>query len=102
MVHLELTTLKDKHAEIKRQPVENFVFVVRKVLNIQYRLKSHKLAKIVQNCRDIPGKELFQYIDEEGNRQSIDSGMVNEYIASWLVKILQQRICVHGAVRWQL
>ncbi|HEX6847445.1 MAG TPA: DNA topoisomerase IB, partial [Chitinophagaceae bacterium] len=43
-------------------------------------LKSPKLAKIVQNCRDIPGKELFQYIDEEGNRQSIDSGMVNEYI----------------------
>jgi DNA topoisomerase-1 len=34
----------------------------------------------VQRCRDIPGKELFQYIDEEGKRQAIESGMVNDYI----------------------
>jgi DNA topoisomerase-1 len=34
----------------------------------------------VGHCRDIPGKELFQYIDEEGKRQTIESGMVNEYI----------------------
>ncbi len=31
-------------------------------------------------CRDIPGKELFQYFTEEGARSTIDSGMVNEYI----------------------
>ena len=31
-------------------------------------------------CRDIPGKELFQYFDEKGGRRSIDSGMVNRYI----------------------
>ena len=31
-------------------------------------------------CRDIPGKELFQYYDEAGVRKPIDSGMVNEYI----------------------
>ena len=35
---------------------------------------------LVKMCRDIPGKELFQYIDENKNHHSIDSGMVNEYI----------------------
>jgi DNA topoisomerase-1 len=74
-----LTTLKDKHAEIKGSQLK-FCFRGKKGVEHTVTLKSRKLAKIVQNCRDIPGKELFQYIDGEGNRQSIDSGMVNEYI----------------------
>ena len=74
-----LTTLKDKHAEIKGNRLK-FCFRGKKGVEHTVSLKSRRLAKIVQNCRDIPGKELFQYIDEEGNRQSIDSGMVNEYI----------------------
>ena len=74
-----LTTLKDKHAEIKGSQLK-FCFRGKKGVEHSISLKSRKLAKIVQNCRDIPGKELFQYIDEEGNRQSIDSGMVNDYI----------------------
>ena len=76
-----LTTLKDKHAEIKGSQLK-FCFRGKKGVEHTVSLKSRKLAKIVQNCRDIPGKELFQYIDEEGNRQSIDSGMVNDYIRS--------------------
>jgi DNA topoisomerase-1 len=74
-----LTTFKDKHAEIKGNLLK-FCFRGKKGVEHTVTLKSKKLAKIVQNCRDIPGKELFQYIDEDGNRQSIDSGMVNEYI----------------------
>jgi DNA topoisomerase I len=74
-----LTTFKDKHAEIKGNHLK-FSFRGKKGIEHTVSLKSKKLAKIVQNCRDIPGKELFQYIDEDGNRQSIDSGMVNEYI----------------------
>ena len=42
--------------------------------------KKPRLAKIVKQCRDIPGKELFQYYDEGGNHKSIDSGMVNAYL----------------------
>src|SRR6185503_20550043 len=76
-----LTTLKDKHAEIKGSQLK-FCFRGKKGVEHTVSLKSRKLAKIVQNCRDIPGKELFQYIDESGNRQSIDSGMVNDYIRS--------------------
>lgn len=76
-----LTTLKDKHAEIKGTQLK-FCFRGKKGVEHTVSLKSRKLAKIVQNCRGIPGKELFQYIDEDDNRQSIDSGMVNDYIRS--------------------
>jgi DNA topoisomerase-1 len=38
------------------------------------------LSQIIKKCRDIPGKELFQYYDEDENRHSIDSGVVNNYI----------------------
>ena len=95
-----LTTLKDKHADIKGSQLK-FCFRGKKGVEHTISLKSKKLAKIVQNCRDIPGKEFFQYIDEEGNRQSIDSGMVNEYIRKLAAKILLQKIFVHGAEQWQ-
>jgi DNA topoisomerase-1 len=74
-----LTTLKDKHVNIKGGIVK-FTFRGKKGVEHQVSLKSKKLALIVNQCKDIPGKELFQYIDEEGKRQSIESGMVNEYI----------------------
>lgn len=74
-----LTTLKDKHVSIKGGAIR-FCFRGKKGVEHQVSLHSKKLAKIVQHCRDIPGKELFQYYDEEGKRQSIESGMVNEYI----------------------
>jgi DNA topoisomerase I len=74
-----VTTLKDKHADIKGHTVK-FCFKGKKGVEHSVSLKSKKLAKIIQQCRDIPGKELFQYIDEDGQRQSIESGMVNEYI----------------------
>lgn len=74
-----LTTLKDKHAAVKGDSVK-FTFRGKKGVEHQVTIKSKKLSKIVAQCRDIPGKELFQYIDEEGRRQSIESGMVNDYI----------------------
>lgn len=74
-----LTTLKDKHVNINGGTVK-FAFRGKKGVEHQVTLKSKKLSKIVHQCRDIPGKELFQYIDEEGKRQSVESGMVNEYI----------------------
>ena len=76
-----LTTFKDKHAEIKGSQLK-FSFRGKKGVEHTVTLKSKKLANIVKSCRDIPGKELFQYIDEDGKRQSIDSGMVNDYIRS--------------------
>ena len=74
-----LTTLKDKHVSINGSTVK-FCFKGKKSVYHEIDLKSRRLANIVKQCRDIPGKELFQYYDENGERKSIDSGMVNEYI----------------------
>lgn len=74
-----LSTLKDKHVDIHGQEMK-FIFKGKKGVSHQISLKNKRLAKIVQRCKDIPGKELFQYIDENGDHKSIDSGMVNEYI----------------------
>ncbi len=74
-----LSTMKDGHVKIEGSNI-NFAFKGKKGVFHKLSLKSKKLAKIVRQCRDIPGKELFQYYDENGQRKSIDSGMVNAYI----------------------
>lgn len=74
-----LTTLKDKHVKISGTQVK-FSFKGKKGVYHDITLKSRRLSNIVKNCQEIPGKELFQYFDDEGNRKSIDSGMVNNYI----------------------
>lgn len=74
-----LTTLKDKHVVIRSGELK-FSFKGKKGVFHDITLKNKKLANIVKQCRDIPGKELFQYYAEDGSRRSIDSGRVNEYI----------------------
>jgi DNA topoisomerase-1 len=74
-----LTTLKDKHVNINGSEVK-FSFKGKKGVLHNISMRNKKLAKIVQQCRDIPGKELFQYYNENGERRVIDSGMVNNYI----------------------
>jgi DNA topoisomerase I len=39
-----------------------------------------RLARIVQQCQELPGHELFQYVDESGERQAIDSSDINAYL----------------------
>ncbi|WP_066439554.1 DNA topoisomerase IB [Chryseobacterium sp. CCH4-E10] len=74
-----LTTLKGKHVKIQGQKI-SFHFKGKKGVMHDIDLKSKRLSKLIQKCKDIPGKELFQYIDDEGNRHTVDSGMVNDYI----------------------
>ncbi|MEO6315673.1 MAG: DNA topoisomerase IB [Chitinophagaceae bacterium] len=74
-----LTTFKDKHVAISGDKMQ-FTFKGKKGIQHNISLKNKKLAKMVKQCRDIPGKELFQYYDADGNHKSIDSGMVNHYI----------------------
>lgn len=74
-----LTTLKDDHVKINGGAID-FSFKGKKRIHHAITLKNRRLAKIVKACREIPGKELFQYVNEEGIRCSVDSGMVNNYI----------------------
>jgi len=74
-----LTTLKDSHVKIEGDKLL-FAFKGKKGIEHRITLKNKRLARMVKQCRDIPGKELFQYYDAEGNRKPVDSGMVNRYI----------------------
>lgn len=74
-----ITTLKDKHVNITGDKLV-FSFKGKKGIEHNITLRNKKLARIVKECRDIPGKELFQYYDNDGNKKPVDSGMVNNYI----------------------
>ena len=74
-----LTTLKDKHVKISGSQIK-FTFKGKKGVEHMISLKSRRLAIIVKKCLDIPGKELFQFYDDNGNIHPIDSGMLNDYI----------------------
>jgi DNA topoisomerase-1 len=74
-----LTTLKDKHVSVDGTSIK-FCFKGKKGVEHTVTLKNKKLANTIRACRDIPGKELFQYYDKDGGRKSIDSGIVNLYI----------------------
>jgi len=74
-----ITTLKDKHVVIAGDTIR-FSFKGKKGVSHDITLKSKRLARIVKNCREIPGIELFQYYDDEGNAHPIESGMINSYI----------------------
>lgn len=73
-----LTTLKNRHAAINGNTV-TFSFKSKKGIQQNISLRSRKLARMVKSCQDIPGRELFEYIDELGVH-NVDSGMVNDYI----------------------
>lgn len=74
-----LTTMKNHHVKINGTKME-FAFKGKKGVQHKIGLSSRKLANIVKGCKDIPGKKLFEYIDENGLVHKVDSGMVNEYI----------------------
>ena len=58
----------------------NFEFKGKKGVYQKIALHSKKLARLIKQCRDIPGKELFQYYDLEGKRCSVGSEDVNRYL----------------------
>jgi DNA topoisomerase-1 len=74
-----LTTLRDKHVEVNGSSIR-FSFRGKKGVEHEIDLEDKRLARLVKQCRDIPGYDLFQYYDENGERQTLESGDVNEYL----------------------
>jgi DNA topoisomerase-1 len=74
-----LTTMRDKHVKIEDSRVR-FTFRGKSGKDHAIDVKDRRLARIVKQCRDLPGYELFQYLDENGERETIDSGDVNDYL----------------------
>jgi DNA topoisomerase I len=74
-----LTTMRDKHVHVNGSTL-HFQFRGKSGVKHSLDLHDRRLAQIVKRCRDIPGHELFQYLDQGGTHQTIDSGDVNEYL----------------------
>ena len=74
-----LTTLKDRHVTIIKEDIQ-FSFRGKKGIEHSISIKNKRLARNIRQCRDIPGKELFQYYTGDSQKRSVDSGMVNNYI----------------------
>jgi DNA topoisomerase-1 len=74
-----LTTMRDQHAKINGGRVR-FEFRGKSGIGHAIDLRDARLARIVKACRDLPGYELFQCVDERGGRQVIDSADVNAYL----------------------
>ena len=74
-----LTTMRDQHAEIEGSKVR-FEFNGKSGINHEIDIRDPRIAKIVGQCQDLPGQELFQYVDDQGAVRDIGSTDVNEYL----------------------
>jgi len=74
-----LTTLQDRHVRIDGSKIR-FRFRGKSGKDHEITLANRRIARLVKSCRDLPGQDLFQYIDANGEPQPIDSGDVNEYL----------------------
>jgi DNA topoisomerase IB len=75
-----LTTLRDHHVKFLRDGRASFCFRGKSGKQQQVILDDRRLGRLIRRCQQIPGQQLFQYVDDDGRRQPIDSGRVNEYL----------------------
>jgi DNA topoisomerase I len=74
-----LTTLRDRHVQISDSKIR-FSFRGKSGQDHDIEVTDRRLARIVKQCRDVPGYELFQYYDEHGEHQAVGSADVNDYL----------------------
>jgi DNA topoisomerase I len=74
-----LTTLRNKHVDVRGSTLK-FEFRGKSGVEHSVDVNDRRLARIVKQCRDLPGQELFQYIDDDGTHQGVTSQDVNAYL----------------------
>jgi DNA topoisomerase-1 len=74
-----LTTMQDRHVDVKGAALR-FHFRGKSGRMRKVELTDRRIAKIVSKLQDLPGQELFQYVDEEGVVRDVTSQNVNEYL----------------------
>jgi DNA topoisomerase-1 len=77
--HYGLTTLEQEHVDVSGD-ILHFQFVGKGGKEHEVDVRDRRVAKVVKRMQDLPGQELFQYIDEEGDCRTIASTDVNEYL----------------------
>src|SRR6476620_7256330 len=74
-----LTTLRDPHVKVDGAALR-FAFKGKSGKTWNLKIEDRRIARIVKACQDLPGQDLFQYLDGDGHRQSIASADVNAYL----------------------
>lgn len=74
-----LTTMRNRHVAVEGTRLQ-FDFVGKSGKRHIVQLSDRRAARIVKQLQELPGQELFQYIDEQGERRAVDSANVNEYL----------------------
>jgi DNA topoisomerase-1 len=74
-----LTTLKNRHVAVDGNEVR-FRFTGKSGKQWSLRVRDRRIAKIIKACHELPGQELIQYVDDEGNCRDVTSSDVNDYL----------------------
>jgi DNA topoisomerase I len=74
-----LTTMRSKHVKVRGAKIR-FEFRAKGGKAFSLDLNDRRLAKIVNHCQDLPGQELFQYVDHDGRHRTLSSNDVNDYL----------------------
>jgi len=74
-----LTTLRNRHVEVRGSTMR-FHFRGKSGKWHDVNVRDRRLARIIRSCQDLPGQELFQYINEDGKREKVSSEDVNAYL----------------------
>ncbi len=74
-----LTTLREKHVDVEGNMI-NFSFKGKSGVYHELGIRHPRVAKTIKQCIELPGYEIFKYMDEKGVRQVVDSRDVNEYL----------------------
>ena len=74
-----LTTLRQRHVDVTGSEMR-FEFRGKSGVKHAAAITDKRIARIVQRCQTLPGEELFQYLDEDGKRQTVYAGDINQYL----------------------
>lgn len=74
-----LTTLKNRHVEVAGTELR-FNFKGKGGKNWRLGIRDRRVAKVIRACQDLPGQELFQYVDDDGETRDVTSSDVNAYL----------------------
>ena len=74
-----LTTLRDKHLKLSTQGAQ-LKFKGKSGVEQAIPIEDKQLLRLIKKCQELPGQQLFQYLDENGQRQSVQSNDVNHYL----------------------
>ncbi len=90
-----LSTLRNRHAAVQGDELR-LSFVGKSGVRHDTRISDRRVARVVRRCRELPGQELFQYVDADGTPHRIDSADVNE----WLAEAAGERVTAKDFRTW--